>query len=61
MPTKGKCWSCGEERYLTGQLLQHMSDGHWEYHMICQTCKDYFYTLSGKADWNNRRTKDENH
>lgn len=54
MPIKGKCWSCGEEHYLTGQLLFHIKDGHWEYHMVCQICADYFkakgVAQNGKID-----------
>lgn len=42
MPTKGKCWSCGEFAYLTGRLLQNLDDGHMEFHMICLKCAEYF-------------------
>lgn len=51
MPPKGKCWSCGEDTlWLTGVLLQHDIDGHWEYHMVCPICKKYFMMKGAARD-----------
>ena len=42
MPTKGKCMSCGEEHFLTGLLVQHKEDKHWEFWMVCETCRKWY-------------------
>lgn len=51
MPVKGKCWSCGEEAFLTGMLLRHLGDGHLEFHMVCKRCEAYF-EWKGKQEEN---------
>lgn len=50
MPTKGKCMSCGEEHYLTGLLVQHKEDKHWEFWMVCETCRKWYESQKEEHD-----------
>ena len=42
MPTKGKCWSCGDEAYLYCKLLYNIVKQRLEAHMVCAICKKYY-------------------
>ena len=52
MPTKGKCWSCGDEAYLYCQLLYNLEKQCLEVHMVCAICKKYYEKKAVKRDVN---------
>jgi len=42
MPTKGKCWSCGEIKFLFGTLLKKKGESRMYFAMCCGECKRFF-------------------
>jgi hypothetical protein len=56
MPTRGKCWSCGEMAFLTAKVLRNNETGSLHCVMVCEKCKE-FYESGGIDDA--RRTDDD--
>lgn len=42
MPPFGKCWSCGEKRFLYGAFLRKIGKEGLYFAMCCAECKAYF-------------------
>ena len=42
MPPRGKCWSCGEVKFLTAKVLVDKRTDKLQCFMLCGLCK-YFY------------------
>ena len=50
MPTKGKCWSCGEIKLLFGTLLKKNSESGMYFAMCCGECKRFFEAKAKEGD-----------
>lgn len=59
MPTKGKCWSCGEIAFLNAEILENKETGKWYCMMVCRKCKR-FYESGGTENTNSRQITDKN-
>lgn len=42
MPTRGKCWSCGEIAFLTAKVLRNKETGSLHCVMVCDLCKRFY-------------------
>lgn len=42
MPTRGKCWCCGETKMLFGTQLRKPGTHEIYFQMLCASCKRYF-------------------
>lgn len=49
MPTRGKCFSCGETGFLSLLVVTHKGDGHREAWMVCAACRKYYETEAKEA------------
>lgn len=50
MPTKGKCWSCGEVKLLFGTLLKKNGESGMYFAMFCGECKRFFEAKAKEGD-----------
>lgn len=50
MPTRGKCYTCGEIAFLTEKVLRNKETGSLYWMMICDKCRRYYEEVKQDAD-----------